>query len=550
MPNKRDCTYRDQAHRREPSFDVRATHTPTLQLEGKRTSRTEHAQTVRQTVQFDTEPTVARGSRNDTTLVLDRYQLRRRLGSGAFGTVWSAHDERLERDVAVKILPRERVNQARFEREARAGARLQHPAIVTLYEAAVDDDGAYLVSELVRGSTLDQVLASGRLSDRDVVEIALGLCDALEYAHQEGVIHRDVKPSNVLVPKTATTGRHPIKLTDFGVAKISGEGTLTKAGEVIGTLVYMAPEQAAGLQAGPEADLFSVALITYEALSGVNPQANHRPGRQRRLASYLPPLRRQRHDLPRDLAAAIDTALRPQPHERGTLADLAGALSNSLAALGDQPGVIEPARAATLIAPLRRGHDDDREFDETWRDDRRADGARRAKDNAPVRSDRGVIRRLRQRFGWRSTTLLSAVVLLGLGAVGAAGAWPALAAVALRSWWQRLLAGALGFAWLGVAGQIVHRSMYWQIPTHHLAWGAVAAGVWALATVLAGWIRRFPSPGMALIATAGWAAATPAAVIAAGVHPLTREVLGAALGGVFLAMTVITARRYGDSSVA
>ena len=95
-------------------------------------------------------------------VVLDRYRLQRRLGAGAFGTVWMARDERLERDVAVKILPRERVMSGRFEREARAAARLSHPAIVTLYEAAVDDEGAYLVSELVRGATLDTLLEHGQ----------------------------------------------------------------------------------------------------------------------------------------------------------------------------------------------------------------------------------------------------------------------------------------------------------------------------------------------------------------------------------------------------
>ena len=132
---------------------------------------------------------------------LDRYRLRRRLGTGGFGTVWLAPDERLEREVAVKILPRERVVGGRFEREARAAARLSHPGIVTLYEAAVDDDGAYLVSELVHGATLDRLLDEGRLSDRDIVQIGIALCDALEHAHAQGVVHRDVKPSNVLIPE-------------------------------------------------------------------------------------------------------------------------------------------------------------------------------------------------------------------------------------------------------------------------------------------------------------------------------------------------------------
>src|ERR1035441_4647378 len=102
-------------------------------------------------------------------LVLDRYRLHRRLGAGGFGTVWLARDERLDREVAVKIVPRARVVGGRLEREARATARLTHPGIVTLYEAAVDDEGAYLVSELVRGCTLDALLADGRLSDRDVI---------------------------------------------------------------------------------------------------------------------------------------------------------------------------------------------------------------------------------------------------------------------------------------------------------------------------------------------------------------------------------------------
>ena len=237
-------------------------------------------------------------------VVLDRYRLQRRLGAGAFGTVWMARDERLERDVAVKILPRERTMShppGRFEREARAAARLSHPAIVTLYEAAVDDEGAYLVSELVRGETLDALLERGQLSDRDIIGIALALCDALQHAHDQGVVHRDVKPSNVLVPEAPPSSASVAKLTDFGVARVVGGDALTHPGDVLGTLAYMAPEQAEGLEAGEPADLYSLALVIYEALSGVNPIAYTRPGRaSRRLGVYVPPLRRQRRDLPRE----------------------------------------------------------------------------------------------------------------------------------------------------------------------------------------------------------------------------------------------------------
>ena len=290
---------------------------------------------------------------SDAPLVLGRYRLRRRLGTGGFATVWRAHDERLDRQVAVKILPRERVIGGRFEREARAAARLAHPGIVTLYEAAVDDEGAYLVSELVYGTTLDELLADGRLSDRDVVRIGVVLCDALAHAHAQGVIHRDVKPSNVLVPERPTSPAQMARLTDFGVARVLGGDSLTRTGDVIGTEAYMAPEQAQGLPAGAVADLFSLALVLYEALSGTNPLRDT-AGAARRRGAHLPPLRRQRRELPRELGRAIDLALRPRPSERGTLAELRAALVGSVARVGDEPGVVQdpwPARTLTRSSP-------------------------------------------------------------------------------------------------------------------------------------------------------------------------------------------------------
>jgi serine/threonine protein kinase len=290
-------------------------------------------------------------TRSDTPVVLRRYRLRRRLGTGGFATVWLARDERLDRDVAVKILARARVVGGRFEREARAAARLAHPGIVTLYEAAVDDEGAYLVSEFVRGTTLDRLLAEGRLSDRDVVQIGIALCDALAHAHANGVIHRDVKPSNVLIPERPTSPAGLARLTDFGVARVLGGDALTVTGDVIGTVAYMAPEQAQGLPAGASADLFSLALVLYEALTGVNPVragAASQPGR--RLGMHLSPLRRQRRDLPRELGQAIDLALRPRPGERGQLGELRDALATVAGRMRDDPGVIgEPWRPQTKV---------------------------------------------------------------------------------------------------------------------------------------------------------------------------------------------------------
>ena len=312
------------------------------------------------------------GAAADGIRVVDRYRLVRRLGTGAFGTVWMARDERLERDVAVKILARELIVGGRFEREARAAARLSHPGIVTLYEAAVDDEGAYLVSELVLGDTLDALLAEGALSDRDIVEIGIALCDALDHAHEQGVVHRDVKPSNVLVPESRAKAAPAAKLTDFGVARVIDSDSLTRTGDVIGTLHYMAPEQAAGLEAGEAADLYSLALVLYEALSGVNPlKSSASAPRGRRPIAHLPPLRRQRRDLPGPLAQGIDLALRPRVHDRGTIAELRGALRTGLDRVDDEPGIVtgpfarrpeeddEDERTRRLWAPTHGGARDD-----------------------------------------------------------------------------------------------------------------------------------------------------------------------------------------------
>jgi eukaryotic-like serine/threonine-protein kinase len=292
--------------------------------------------------------------------VLGRYGLQKPLGTGGFGTVWLARDERLERDVAVKVLPRSRVNSGRFEREARAAARLSHPAIVTLYEAAVDDDAAYLVSELVRGATLADLLEAGRLSDRDIVTIGIALCDALEHAHAQGVVHRDVKPSNVLVPDHPPSPAQVAKLTDFGVARLIGKDGLTRTGDVVGTDAYMAPEQAEGREAAATADLYSLALVLYEALTGVNPIAiGTAPGRGRRLGAHLPPVRRHRRDLPQELGRSIDLALRPRADERGTVAGLRAGLTATLTEVADRPGVVEspwPRRARASTQPWAQSY--------------------------------------------------------------------------------------------------------------------------------------------------------------------------------------------------
>src|SRR4051794_1369504 len=198
-----------------------------------------------------------------TPRVLGRYHLMRRLGAGGFGTVHEAWDERLERWVAVKVLPSDGTAPERARREARAAARLEHPNVVALHDAGEEPGARYLVFELVDGATMAELLADGRLDDRDVLRIGLAVADALEHAHERGVVHRDVKPQNVLVPSGSAwsplRGDGAVaKLTDFGVAHLAGEEALTRTGDVLGTLAYMAPEQAAGARVDERADLYAL----------------------------------------------------------------------------------------------------------------------------------------------------------------------------------------------------------------------------------------------------------------------------------------------------
>jgi serine/threonine-protein kinase len=298
------------------------------------------------------------------SLVLNRFLIERRIGSGGFGTVYEAWDGRLERPVAVKAIESgDDSGSGRVLREAQAAARLNHPGIVTLYEMGEEDGNALLVTELVDGDTLAQLNRDCSLSDREIGEIGADLCEALDHAHCRSVVHRDIKPQNVLV----TEGGEPrAKLMDFGVARLTDAAALTSPGDVVGTLAYMSPEQAEGRAVGPEADVYSLALTLYECWSGEHPTRRATPAATARaIGARQRPLRRLRPDLPRELSDTVDDCLQTRPDRRPSLEELGGAIESSLGLLADDPpradrslrlrlGAI--AAAAVLGALLAAGH--------------------------------------------------------------------------------------------------------------------------------------------------------------------------------------------------
>src|SRR5436190_5686525 len=204
---------------------------------------------------------------------LGSYRLIDRLGAGGMGEVWRAEDTRLLREVAIKILSERIANdpewKARFLREARTIAQMNHPNIATIYSIEQEAEKLFIVMELVEGESLATILAKGPLPPPEAVRIIRHVAEALAEAHEKGIVHRDVKPDNVIVGKRGT------KVLDFGIAKqlvsTTDSPTLTQAGLIVGTPFYMSPEQALGRPVDARSDLFSLGVVLYEALAGKRP---------------------------------------------------------------------------------------------------------------------------------------------------------------------------------------------------------------------------------------------------------------------------------------
>ena len=262
-------------------------------------------------------------------LVLNRYRPLRPLGSGGSGSVWLARDEQTGLDVALKIVAREGKAAARAEREAAAAARLRHPSCLRAYAFARDPRHVYIAYEFVPGQTFREALRAGDLNDSSAIEACAQICDGLAHAHAAGILHRDVKPSNVLL---ADGDRVSVRLLDFGLARMAEAETLTAQGDVPGTLAYISPERLAGEDASEGSDVWAVGVMLWESLSGRHPfWQTSMLDTARAIEDGAESLATLRPDLPKPLIQLVDRALSLSPSRRPSAAELAHALRGAAA---------------------------------------------------------------------------------------------------------------------------------------------------------------------------------------------------------------------------
>jgi serine/threonine protein kinase len=309
-------------------------------------------------------------------LISERYELGDRLGSGGMSSVYKSTDRVLERTVAVKVLAEHLSDDekfiARFRREALAVAKLIHPNIVQVYDTGVDAGRHYIVMEYVEGRSGAQILQTkGSVEPPVAVDIGVQSCAGLEYAHRQGIIHRDVKPGNLMIiggPASngpgAFHGEMTVKLTDFGIARAAEQTRITQVGSVVGTAAYLAPEQARGDEATPAADVYALGVVLYQLLTGRLPyegsslaelairRENERP---------LPPSS-YADDVPEGLSVAVLKSLESDPADRYSSArSLAEGLRRGISGLDPTDidaeaatAVVGPTTAATRALPRTR----------------------------------------------------------------------------------------------------------------------------------------------------------------------------------------------------
>jgi eukaryotic-like serine/threonine-protein kinase len=302
-----------------------------------------------------------------------RYKADRLLGRGGMASVYLAEDVELQRPVAVKVLSDQFAHDEefadRFRREAQTAAKLAHPNIVQVYDTGEDEGRLYIVMEYIEGEGLDEVLArEGRLEVDAVLGLADQACAGLQYAHEQEVVHRDVKPANLLLRRDGI-----LKIADFGIARAGQATQLTQVGTILGTLNYLAPEQAHGDDVSTQADIYSLGAVLYELLTGEPPRRFENVAQLATLGEEAPrPVRELAPDVPGTTEAAVMRCLARNPAYRpATAAELADELRGE-------------ATASAPTIPIRPG----------------------ANETVPMRRRRSV----GHAFGWRSLALLAALI--------------------------------------------------------------------------------------------------------------------------------------------
>src|SRR5947209_4913421 len=298
----------------------------------------------------------------NATMIAGRYRIEGRLGVGGMSTVNLAFDQRLERYVAIKLLAEHLADDpafvSRFRREALAAARLVHPNIVQVFDFGLDEQQHqhFIVMEHVPGSSCAELLRDhGQLEVEQAVDVVAQSCNGLDYAHRNGVVHRDVKPGNLLLSDADV-----VKLADFGIARATDQSSITQVGSVLGTAAYLSPEQARGEESGPRADIYSLGVVAYQLMSGRLP---YEAGSLSELALMQqrespPPLDELNPDVPAELAQAVAMALAiEQEYRPADAVVMAEALRNGLHGLGPVPAGAPTAHLGTAATRALTGQD-------------------------------------------------------------------------------------------------------------------------------------------------------------------------------------------------
>jgi serine/threonine-protein kinase len=288
------------------------------------------------------------------TIKIGRYEIKSEIGRGGMATVFRAYDPHFQRDVALKILPRELLHEqsfrARFEREAKTVAALEHSAIVPVYDFGEEDGQPYLVMRFLPGGSLTERLKKDHFSFTETIRIIDRLASALDEAHTLGIIHRDLKPDNILFDH-----RDDPFITDFGIAKLSEErSTVTTGGIIIGTPAYMSPEQANGDELDGRSDIYSLGIILFEMLTGKKPYSSNTPIGliMQHITQPIPNILEVNPKLPAGCQIVIGRAIAKEPEERF---ETATALAKALREVGDLTSAVEQPASSSVTSSQKLG---------------------------------------------------------------------------------------------------------------------------------------------------------------------------------------------------